>query len=74
MSDFEAFARDWEATERSRHARLIEQLKREYREAPRTPASVEPVIDAPYSVRLQRSLPRQQNNVMHPQNWTVSSK
>jgi len=51
MSELEIFARDWEAHERSRHARLIEELKREVQAAPK-PASVEAAIDAPYSLRL----------------------
>ncbi|NJL22991.1 MAG: hypothetical protein HC895_22680 [Leptolyngbyaceae cyanobacterium SM1_3_5] len=54
LTDLEAFAREWEAAERSRHARLLEQLKHEYRELSRASASVEQAIAPPYSVRLPR--------------------
>ena len=60
MSESEAFAQEWELTERSRHARLMGDLKREFRAEPGTSVPVEPAIAAPYSVRLVQSVPRQQ--------------
>jgi len=51
MSELEIFARDWEAHERSRHARLIEELKREVQAAPKS-VPAEAAIDVPYSLRL----------------------
>ncbi|MBD2092378.1 hypothetical protein H6F67_21240 [Microcoleus sp. FACHB-1515] len=60
LSEFEAFAREWETAERSRHTRLLEQLRREYRESPQVSAPGEIAIDAPYSVRLPRAVSLQQ--------------
>jgi len=51
MSELESFVRDWEAAERSRHARLIEELKREVQAASK-PVPAEAAIDVPYSLRL----------------------
>jgi len=51
MSELKIFARDWEAHERSRHAELMRDLKREFQAAPK-PASVEATIEAPYALRL----------------------
>lgn len=59
LSELDAFGREWEAAERSRHTRLIEQLKREYREVPRVSAPIEAAIDVLYSVRLSQSVLRQ---------------
>lgn len=51
MSELESFARDWESHERSRHTRLIEELKREFRAEPKALA-VGTAIASAHSPRL----------------------
>lgn len=65
MSEFEAFAKAWEAHEQSRHARLMEELKREFRAEPRS-APVEEAIAAPHSLRLPPAVPRRQSYSRYP--------
>lgn len=51
LTELESFAREWEAHERSRHVRLMEDLKREFRVEPK-PTAAEKAIDTPDSLRL----------------------
>lgn len=66
MTELESFARDWEAHERSRHARLMEELKREFRAEPKS-APVEEAPAAPHSLRLPPAVaPRRQSYSRYP--------
>lgn len=69
LLEFETFVREWEATERSRHARLLEEVKHEYRSQRQTIAqelrsniaSTEATkLPMPYTPRLPRAIPHQQ--------------
>lgn len=65
MSELDAFARDWEAHERSRHARLMEELKREFHVAPKSAAAAE-AIEPSYSPLLPPVVPRRQSYSRYP--------
>lgn len=71
MSEIEIFTRDWESAERSRQARLMEELKREFRVEPKSAPvegamAVPPLGDVPYSLRLPPAVPRQPSYSRYP--------
>lgn len=57
--DDETFVKAWEGAERSRHARLLQELRHEYRTSLRASASVRSATDSTDSLRVP-SAPHQQ--------------
>lgn len=65
MSEFESFAREWEAHERSRHAELMRDLKREFHVAPKSAAAAKTIAPT-YSPLLPPAVPCRQSYSRYP--------
>lgn len=65
MNELDTFVQNWEAHERSRHARLMEELKREFHAAPKS-AAVEAAPATPHSLRLPPAVSHQRSYSRYP--------